>query len=162
MELLIVVVIIGILATIALPQYRKAKEKAEASELMTNIKTLNEAQHRYYLANGEFAKSFDNLDINFSGYKRGGCEILSGFSKTDCVSNNKNLIYIDKGGNHFSLRKIGKYLRSGFGFYKKGKEDMDAFKLYCYEHGKSGFCSEVFNCNFSYNSGSNYYYSCQF
>ena len=162
LELLVVILIIGILAGIAIPQYQKAKEKSEAGQLLISIKALYDAQQRYYLVNEEYATKFDELDVNFSGYQRGGCEILSGFNKTDCISNNKNLIYASKGGALSSLRKTGKYLRSGFGFTTQGNEYIDAGKLYCYEHGKSGFCSELFNCNFLHNSGSNYYYSCKF
>ena len=91
-ELLVVVLIIGILAAIALPQYRKAKEKAEATQLLTSVKALHEAQQRYYLVNGVFAKSFDNLDVEFEGFEGGGCEDFSDFGKTDCISNNKNAL----------------------------------------------------------------------
>ena len=52
LELLVVVLIIGILAGIALPQYRKAVEKAKLAEALTNFKVLEDGIERYILANG--------------------------------------------------------------------------------------------------------------
>lgn len=49
-ELLIVVVIVGILTSIALPQYRKAVEKSRAAEAMTIGKTIIESQNRFLTA----------------------------------------------------------------------------------------------------------------
>ncbi len=51
-ELLVVVLIIGILSSMALPQYRKAVEKARATEAVSNIAVLMSAIDRYILANG--------------------------------------------------------------------------------------------------------------
>ncbi|MCR5504471.1 MAG: prepilin-type N-terminal cleavage/methylation domain-containing protein [Elusimicrobiaceae bacterium] len=50
-EMLVVVLIIGILAAIALPQYRKTVEKAKASEGLVNSKAIEEAVKRYWLIN---------------------------------------------------------------------------------------------------------------
>lgn len=162
-ELLVVILIIGILAAVALPQYYKSKEKAEAVELQIMVKALYESRQRYYMVHNTFAKTFDELDMDYSGYERGGCEHLSAFSsKTDCFSNGKNTIHISR-TNNVALRKTGKYRGAGFMIrHESSSEYVPANKLLCYEYGKSGFCSEVFNCIFLYNSGSNNYYSCKF
>lgn len=63
MELLVVVLIIGILASVALPQYQTAVAKSRIAGLITMGRSLQEAQKRYYLANGSFAEDFDSLDV---------------------------------------------------------------------------------------------------
>ena len=62
-ELLVVVLIIGILAAIALPQYQKAVEKSRATQALAVLKSLAQAQENYYLANGYYATSFDELPV---------------------------------------------------------------------------------------------------
>ena len=64
LELLVVVLIIGILAGIALPQYKVAVTKSKYATLKNLTKSFYEAEQRYYLANGVYANSFDKLDIS--------------------------------------------------------------------------------------------------
>ena len=64
-ELLVVVLIIGILSAAALPMYENATWTARARLLQQTVKQVADAQESYYWANGECAKSFDDLDINF-------------------------------------------------------------------------------------------------
>jgi prepilin-type N-terminal cleavage/methylation domain-containing protein len=53
-ELLVVVLIIGILAAVALPQYRKAVDRARLAEALTNLKSLSAAEEVYYLEHGNY------------------------------------------------------------------------------------------------------------
>lgn len=66
-ELLVVVLIIGILAAIALPQYRFAVEKARATEAIVLVKALADSAERYYMANGEYP--FKEEDSSVEGLK---------------------------------------------------------------------------------------------
>ena len=49
-ELLVVVLIIGILASVALPQYTKAVEKARAAEIISNVNALTKSAEMYLLS----------------------------------------------------------------------------------------------------------------
>ncbi len=62
-EMLIVVLIIGILAAIALPQYQLARDKAKYSTIMDLTKTIASANERYKLATGSYTIDFTALDI---------------------------------------------------------------------------------------------------
>lgn len=53
-ELMIVVVIIGILAAVAIPQFTKATRKARSSEVNAVFAELRQRQEEYHLANGVY------------------------------------------------------------------------------------------------------------
>ena len=62
-ELLVVVLIIGILAAVALPQYQKAVNKSRVMKVLAAGKALAQAEEAYYLANGTYTDTLENLDI---------------------------------------------------------------------------------------------------
>ena len=65
-ELLVVVLIIGILAAIAVPQYRKAVDKSRYSQMISTARSIENAQDAFYLATGRYATDFDELDVGIS------------------------------------------------------------------------------------------------
>ncbi len=64
-ELLVVVLIIGILAAVALPQYQKAVIRARYKQAVILGDAFLKAQQIYYMANGEYANTFEDLSIDF-------------------------------------------------------------------------------------------------
>ena len=69
LELLVVVLIIGILAAVALPQYQKAVEKARMTEALMLVRTIANANQAFYMATGHYAQynEMSLLDIEIPG-----------------------------------------------------------------------------------------------
>jgi len=67
LELLVVVLIIGILAAVALPQYKYAVAKAKFIQLKTASKAILESQRRYMLLHNEKSLDLSALDIDIEG-----------------------------------------------------------------------------------------------
>ena len=66
-ELMVVVLIIGILAAIALPQYRKVVEKSKVAEAVITLKYMRERGHEFMLAHDtwEYPLTNEKLGIEF-------------------------------------------------------------------------------------------------
>ena len=62
-ELLVVIIIIGILAAIALPNFLNQGAKAKQSESKQNIALVNKTQNSFRAENSAFATTFDVLAI---------------------------------------------------------------------------------------------------
>lgn len=82
-EMLVVVLIIGILAAIALPQYQLAVDKAKFSEYQSMASALRDAYNEYILIQNKAPSKFEDLsfDIPDSFQKKSN-------SSWDCVSDN--------------------------------------------------------------------------
>ena len=63
-ELLVVVLIIGILAAVAVPQYKLAVAKSRFSTIRASLASVKEAEEVYYLANGEYTNQWSELDLD--------------------------------------------------------------------------------------------------
>ena len=66
-ELLVVVLIIGILSAVALPQYTKAVEKSRATEAITLLGNLANAEQIYLMSMGKFTNDMTVLDLQMPG-----------------------------------------------------------------------------------------------
>ena len=65
-ELLIVVLIVGILATVALPQYQKVVARARLTEAYTNIGALKKAEELYFYEHNGWAQYAESLNIELA------------------------------------------------------------------------------------------------
>ncbi len=133
-ELLVVVLIIGILAAVAVPQYQKAVEKSRATQGITLAKSLAQAAQTYYLANGSYASSLEQLDVSLSSEQKDEF-----FCQDICYAcDNKEWgISIYSVSNLFqaiiAIRTSGKYKGGGFVIYQQAPSALVPNTLYCYE-----------------------------
>ena len=63
-ELLVVVLIIGILAAVAVPQYKIAVTKSRLATVKHTVESIAQAAEVFYLANGSYPTTFEELDIS--------------------------------------------------------------------------------------------------
>jgi prepilin-type N-terminal cleavage/methylation domain-containing protein len=69
-ELMIVLVVLGVLATQAVYNATTQQKLAKRTELTQGLAALRHAQHAYYLDHGRFAGSFDQLTFAIDGGQR--------------------------------------------------------------------------------------------
>lgn len=100
-ELLVVVLIIGILASVALPKYEAAVMRSRYATLKANVKALMEAEEIYHMANGEYTNDLEALSVDLTGctlsankstctYPWGNCGVDLGPKRVHC-EDTKNL-----------------------------------------------------------------------
>ncbi len=107
LELLVVVLIIGILAAIALPQYKKSVEKSKATQALTLLQSLYQSAQVYQLTNGNWPSSIDILDIDIPN------DIKDNWSIWTDNAPSQNTLGIGM------TKKYGKYAGTGFAKYKE-------------------------------------------
>ena len=87
-EVLVVVLIIGILTSVALPQYQKSVLKSRFSHALTIAATIRDAEHVYHDTFNTYTTDLDELDIT----------PLPGCQKQGTPTNRQTAIYICDGG----------------------------------------------------------------
>ena len=109
LELLVVVLIIGILTAIALPQYQKVVLKSKLTAVKNNAQTLARAVQHYYLIYDKAPDSLDDLDINipkshcYFNYRNANIHEI----KCNVSSGNKQVSYIAQA--YYKSSKIDRY-----------------------------------------------------
>lgn len=138
-ELLVVVLIIGILTAVAVPQYQKTVEKSKAAQAFSMIRSIAAAQEAYYLANGTYATTVEELgiDIPWTGTTRYVDDNASSHI-TDVRSNEdwSLQIYHEASGKGISVGRIsGPYSGGGFLYLLEGS--FPTHTILCMERPKS-------------------------
>ena len=151
-ELLVVVLIIGILAAIALPQYRKSIEKAKVAKILTILQNLYQSAKVYQVATGNWPSSVGDLDVDIPAvFEQGGEEFH---------------VWIDNNTNSNTLgigvtRHNGKFAGTGFSKYLDHSYNIIPKETFlCMERRKGNaplfsgdlgnYCSKILNGKAAY------------
>jgi prepilin-type N-terminal cleavage/methylation domain-containing protein len=114
-ELMIVVVIIGILAAIAIPKFGEVSRKAKEAEAGPLLKQLVTLQERYKAANGTYANAIGLLEGG-SGLPTAGKYYnlsVSGAGATFCAVATPNAAGNTSGLSTFSMGDAGQLTTGG-------------------------------------------------
>ncbi|HEX2780494.1 MAG TPA: prepilin-type N-terminal cleavage/methylation domain-containing protein [Gemmatimonadaceae bacterium] len=65
-ELLVVVVVLGILAAMAIPKFKNTKGKANAAALRTDLRNLATAEESFFYSNNHYTAALDSLKFRGS------------------------------------------------------------------------------------------------
>ena len=174
LELLIAVLIIGVLAAIALPQYQKAVTRSRSTQIKQLLRVIADAERAYYMEHGKYAANFNELDIDIPltpvktgiGKQTGACN--TGVQGTDSSRASDDfylaLNSLDRampGLGVVGYWSKGRYKCSGFGIvlgsYVYDKKDYSDIRknLHCreakatslYKAGEGSFCVGVENAS---------------
>ncbi len=173
-EMLVVVIIIGILASIALPAYQKSVEQSRAAQIWPLLKSMANAAQVYSMSRGNFPTTFDSLSVLPPSWS--GTEKFSTWSYiTDTRSDGEWSLQMYPNSGYGNLviyagRLKGKYKGAGFRIQiKKGTSPLtDEMVITCVERENGGlkfeepagaYCVDIFDGKpADYSDSLRYYY----
>lgn len=91
-EVLVVVLIIGILAAVAVPQYQKAVVRAELSTYQALATSIIKSAHIFFLENGNWPFSLEQLDVQLPG----NMSVVNYTANHSCASNESYFCCLDR------------------------------------------------------------------
>src|SRR4030042_3355405 len=96
LELIIVIIIVGVLATLGFTQYTKVVEKGRATEARAILGSLRTAERAYFLENGVYTATISELGIDAPAacatthYFSYACALATGTcTATRCIAGGK-------------------------------------------------------------------------
>ncbi len=153
-ELLVVVLIIGILAAVALPQYNKAVKKAQGTEALTVLDTLDKTVQAYYLEHGTFENLTVNaLNMDIPELKHWRYSTLQDPNKWSFEAETAQLtnfnvgIAADQQGKN-AVASVILYSKDGIRLAANWSNRNPVMSINC-QHNKNVSCADYFNCNAS-------------
>ena len=118
-ELLVVVLIVGILAAMALPEYKMAVAKARVTEVLPLLDAIRKAQEIYFMANGRYCSKLDGLGVDIVGIRSVHECTTSGITTTCFNFNGYTCYVLSHGGSAYcsgggsNLPEIGINMTNG-------------------------------------------------
>ena len=67
-EIMIVVVIIGLLAAMAIPAFRRVRESAQNARFVSDLRTFSQAFETYSLRNGAWPPNASTWEVSLAGF----------------------------------------------------------------------------------------------
>ena len=131
-ELLVVVLIIGILAAIALPQYKMAVAKSQINSLLLTAKSVEESEEFYYLQHGQYTQEWDDITLKVPGERKRYYEYLMIFP-----SGTIGLETIGVSTTHKSVKGVPIFL-----FYRYVSNPLHGKKA-CYAKMNNDFANRI-------------------
>ena len=133
-ELLVVVLILAILASVGVIEYQKAVEKTRAAEALTLLRSLYTAEQNFLMSHGQYAGSLQSLSLTFKGEKivckQNNKSPCWGYYNTEGIKGKDWSVELEKGKNpSISVGRIsGPYAGAGF-FMQLARQDGVQYPL---------------------------------
>ena len=141
-ELLVVVLIIGILAAMALPAYFKSVERARIAEADTILGSVAQAQQRRYMKNNTYSAKFSGLDVSPTKDCNNGFGIQLGATTTGFGNGYAEATRIGNSQYGYKLRRF--YQSTHTSCIPSNEEDQALCADYCGVDsvGEAGCCND--------------------
>lgn len=139
-EMLVVVLIIGVLSAVALPQYQKAVEKSKATQAITMLNAAYKAAASYYAEIDDYPDTFEDMGFEVPWTGKTKWDTQGGAKDTRSNGDWSLQIYQANQG-HFNLyagRISGKYKGSGFEVQVVVDDEITGGKIRCAEKISGG------------------------